>query len=466
MKEKPQENKDNKIIKEPQKELMESLRNIKLFNEKMFLSTSLKNKEIFLWSENSGNIAFTYSDENLRSFIPYNKIKIIDKLYSEYFIYLHDNKSLFNIWKTSDSQFYSKFSCTDDEKISSFCISNDSQILFVGTMSGYIISYNLSVGKILRNVQIIKGEIIQMEQIENILIVLTNEKILIFNFSSFLEKENNNNIPKEILNYNLKNNFFDNDNNSNNYIYKNFVVENNEFIYLWNNNNIIMLNIEDLKPYKLFHIIGENEEYKKIVFIDKLVTQEGKIFFNNGIKDIFYFDSNGYKSENTFEVIINKNNSVLFLPNTVKFSLGNISIFLFGTKNNIITGHEDGKICFWQKKALNSLFYTYENMSQIHKGKITNILLINKPISQYGLNFNKQISECLISKTQTKKLDKIKIKQNNNNLNAIENFIDKKITDNMNGALLELLNNEENEEEISKEQEEEIKDKKLKKKKK
>ena len=466
MKEKPQENKDNKIIKEPQKELMESLRNIKLFNEKMFLSTSLKNKEIFLWSENSGNIAFTYSDENLRSFIPYNKIKIIDKLYSEYFIYLHDNKSLFNIWKTSDSQFYSKFSCTDDEKISSFCISNDSQILFVGTMSGYIISYNLSVGKILRNVQIIKGEIIQMEQIENILIVLTNEKILIFNFSSFLEKENNNNIPKEILNYNFKNNFFDNDNNSNNYIYKNFVVENNEFIYLWNNNNIIMLNIEDLKPYKLFHIIGENEEYKKIVFIDKLVTQEGKIFFNNGIKDIFYFDSNGYKSENTFEVIINKNNSVLFLPNTVKFSLGNISVFLFGTKNNIITGHEDGKICFWQKKALNSLFYTYENMSQIHKGKITNILMINKPISQYGLNFNKQISECVVSKTQTKKLDKIKIKQNNNNLNAIENFIDKKITDNINDILLELLNNEENEEEISKEQEEEIKDKKLKKKKK
>ena len=154
------------------------------------------------------------------------------------------------------------------------------------------------------------------------------------------------------------------------------------------------------------------------------------------------------------------------MPNTVKFSLGNISIFLFGTKNNIITGHEDGKICFWQKKALNSLFYTYENMSQIHKGKITNILMINKPISQYGLNFNKQISECVISKTQTKKLDKIKIKQNNNNLNAIENFIDKKITDNMNGALLELLNNEENEEEISKEQEEEIKDKKLKKKKK
>ena len=458
--------------KEPQKEIMESLRNIKLFNEKMFLSTSMKNKEIFLWSENSGTIAFTYLDENLRTYIPYSKIKVIDpKLYSEYFIYLHENKSLFNIWKTSDSQFYSKFSCTDDEKISCFCISTDSNILYIGTMSGYIISYNLSLGKILRNVQITKKEIIQIEQMENILIVLTNEKILIFNFCSFLESEDNTNIPHEILSYNFRNNFFNNENNEDNggNIYKNFVVENNKFVYLWNNNNILVLNIEDLKPYKLFHLIGENDEYKNVVFIDKLLTKEGKLYFNNGIKDIFYFDSNLYKSENTFEIKINKNNSVLFLPNTVKFSLGNISVFLFGTKNNIITGHEDGKICFWKKKELNSLFYIYENMSQIHKGKITNILMLNKPISQYGLNFNKQISECVISKTQTKKIDKIKIKQNNNNSNAVENFIEKKIKENMNSVLLELLNNdnnEENEGEISEESEEEIKHKKSKKKKK
>ena len=468
MKEKKEETKDNLIEKEHKKDLMDSLRNIKLFNEKIFLSTSLKNKEIFLWSENSGNVAFTYSDENLRTFIPYGKIKVIDpKLYSEFFIYLHENKSLFNVWKTSDSQFYSKFSCTDDEKISCFCISKDSQILYVGTVSGYVISYNLSIGKILRNVQINKGEILQMEQIENLLIVLTNEKILIFNFSSFLDCKDNSNIPKEILNYNFKNNFLnENSEENNNLIYKNLVVENSKYIYLWNNNNIIMLNIEDLKPYKLFHLISENDEYKKILFIDKLLTQEGKIFFSNGIKDIFCFDSNEYKLENTFEVKINKNNSVLFLPNTNKFSLGNISVFIFGTKNNIITGHEDGKICFWNKKTKDSLFYTYENMSQIHKGKITNILILNKPISQYGLNFNKQISECNVSKTQTKKIDKIKIKQNNNNLNAVDNFIDKKINDNMNYVLFELLNNEEKEEEDIEESEEKIKTKKFKKKKK
>ena len=477
-KENIKDNNNNNLLKEnePQKEIMDSLRNIKLFNEKMFLSTSMKSKEIYLWSENSGTIAFTYLDENLRTYIPYGKIKILDPLlYSEYFIYLHENKSLFNIWKTSDSQFYSKFSCTDDDKISCFCVSKNSQILFVGTVSGYIISYNLAVGKILRNVQIAKNEIIQIEQIENIIIVLTNEKIMIYYFSSFLESDINTNIPKEILSYNFKNNFLDdnnNDSNSNNSIYKNFVIENNQYIYLWNTNNILVLNIDDLKPYKLFHIIGENDEYKKIVLIDKLVTNEGKIYFNNGLKDIFCFDSNEYKSENTFEIKINKNNSVLYLPNTVKFSLGNISIFLLGTKNNIITGHEDGKICFWKKKENNSLFFTYENMSQIHKGKITNILILNKPISQYGLNFNKQISECVVSKVQTKKTEKIKLKQNNN-LNSVEYFLDKKIEENMNNILFELMNNNENnknnieiEEEKSEENENEKKLKKNKKKKK
>ena len=468
MKVKKEENKENLKENEPKKELMDSLRNIKLFNEKMFLSTSLKNKEIFLWSENSGSIAFTYSDENLRTFIPYGKIKVIDPLlYSEYFIYLHENKSLFNVWKTSDSQFYSKFSCTDDEKISCFCLSKDSQILYVGTVSGYIISYNLSIGKILRNVQISKKEILQIEQIENVIIVLTNEKILIFNFCSFLESEDNTNIPKEILSYSFKNNFFNESNDENdNFGYKNFVLENSKYIYLWNSNNIIILNFDDLKPYKLFHLIGEDEEYKKIVFIDKLLAKEEKIYFSNGIKDIFYFDSNEYKSQNSFEVKINKNNSALFLPNNVKFSLGNISVFIFGTKNNIITGHEDGKICFWNKKTSNSLFYQYENMSQIHKGRITNILILNKPISQYGLNFNKQISECIVSKTQTKKIDKIKIKQNNNNINSIDDFLDKKIEENMDYVLFELLNNDKNQEEIPEKSEEEIDIKKNKKNKK
>ena len=444
---KSQNKEDNSNLEINQnKELTESLRNIKLFNDKMLLSTSLKSKEILLWSENSGTVAFIYNDENLRTFIPTGKIKIIDpKLYSEYFIYLHENKSLFNVWNTSNSQYYSKFSCTD-EKITCFCISNDSQILYVGTASGYLISYNLAIGKILRNVQICKNEILKVEQIENILVILTVEKIIIYNFSSFLDCEINTQIPKEIISYNYNakmNSFGDNknindDNNNYNYVYKNFIIDNNNNIYLWSDNSVILLNIKDLKPFKLFHIIGENEEYKKLSIIDKIIVQDGKILFNNGIKEIFSFNSNDYNINNIHEIKISKNNSVLYLPNNIKFSLGNITVFILGTKNNIITGHEDGKICIWKQKAINSLFYAYENMFQIHKGAITNILLLNKPISQYGLNFNKQISECVISKIQNKQIDKIKIKINNNGFNSIENFINENIESNMNDCLIKM----------------------------
>ena len=56
----------------------------------------------------------------------------------------------------------------------------------------------------------------------------------------------------------------------------------------------------------------------------------------------------------------------------------------------MITGHEDGKIYIWGKKTVDAPLYSYENMYNLHKGAITNILLINKPISQYGLNFNKK----------------------------------------------------------------------------
>ena len=437
------------------KELTEFLRNIKIFNDKMLLSTSMKNKEIFLWSENSGTVAFSYMDDNLRTYIPTGKIKVIDpNLYSEYFIYLHENKSLFNVWNTSSTQYYSKFSCTD-EKISCICISVDSIILFVGTVSGYIISYNLAIGKILRNIQIVKSEILKLEQIENILVVLTSERIIIYNFASFLECENNSQIPREKIsyNYNLKINSFSNESNLNdntdndNYIYKNFIIENNYYIFLWSNNSILVLTIDDLKPFKLFHLIGENEEYKKLTVIDKILTQEGKIFFNNGIKEVFKFNSNNHNSNNTHEVKISKNNSMLYLPNTIKFSLGNISTFLLGTKNNIITGHEDGKICIWRQNNANALFYTYENMFQIHKGAITNILFLNKPISQYGLNFNKLISECVVNKTQTKKIEKVKVKINNTGINLVDKFIDENIENNMNEILIKMnTQNKENDE--------------------
>ena len=439
---------------QPNKELTESLRNIKIFTDKMLLSTSTKNKEIFLWSENTGTVAFSYLDENLRTFIPYGKIKVIDpKIYSEYFIYHQENKSLFNIWNTANSQYYSKFSCTD-EKISSFTISEDGQILYVGTVNGNIISYNLQLGNILRNFNITKNEILNIAQVEDYVIILTKEKLLLYKFCSFLCNEISSQVPREIYSYN-----FSNMNNDNELNYQNFYIENNSYIYLWNNNNIIMLDIEGLKPIKKFNIIAENDDYKNKAFIDKLIVYDSKIFFSNGNKEIFSFDSKNYSIDNTHEIKINKNYSMLYLPNTIKFALNNITVFVLGTKNNIITGHEDGKICIWKQKTNKDLFYTYEKMFQFHKGMITNIVLLNKPISQYGLNFNKQISECIVSKVQNKQMDNVILKQNNFEQNNLANFIEKNIENNMEDVLCSIYDNLLNNKNKRKKEEEENEDK-------
>ena len=63
-------------------------------------------------------------------------------------------------------------------------------------------------------------------------------------------------------------------------------------------------------------------------------------------------------------------------------------------------------------------------MFNIHKGPITNIILINKPISQYGLNFNKKITECIINDKQIKELGEIKIKGNETYQNYLDNYIE------------------------------------------
>ena len=78
-------------------------------------------------------------------------------------------------------------------------------------------------------------------------------------------------------------------------------------------------------------------------------------------------------------------------------------------------------------------------MYQFHKGAITNILLLNKTISQYGLNFNKQISEILVNKiNNNKQIDRIKIKNSNIKDNSVGNFIFENIEDNMNDILIQM----------------------------
>ena len=394
-----------------------------MFTEKMIISTSQNQKEILLWAENSGTIAFQYNDENLRTFIPKNKLKVIDSnLFSEYFIYLHENKSIFNIWLTSSTQFYTKFSVTD-EKISCFEISNDKIFLFVGSFNGNLFIYNLNSGILNKNIKICKDEILKIDFITNFVLILTKEKLSLFLFGNIIQGKKE--LPREIY-------FFEN----NNSIYNNFIIHNKKYIFLFgNSSHILCLNLDNFQVEKMFII--ENLINK----IDNLIIDyDNNIYFSNNTLEIYSFQLNNYKNNETHQIKLEKNNSILI--QNVKNLNSNITIFILGTRNNIITGHEDGKICIWQNKSKVNPFFNFEKMYQIHKGKITNLILINKPISQYGLNFNKKIKECIISNKQIKDLKDITLKQNDKFENEIENYISNYNDNLINEAMLYYLKDE------------------------
>jgi hypothetical protein len=96
--------------------------------------------------------------------------------------------------------------------------------------------------------------------------------------------------------------------------------------------------------------------------------------------------------------------------------------------NAILTGHEDGKVCLWKRNNntnnTSNVLYYFDQMFALHKGPITNIVLLNKPISQYGLNFNNKVSECHVAQTQNnKELTSIHVKQNEAFVHYLNNYI-------------------------------------------
>ncbi len=405
----------------------DSLKKINMFTDKMLISTSKNNKEIYLWAENSGTIAFTYIDENLRTYIPYSLFKVIDNdLFSEFFIYLHEGKNLFNIWKTSSSKVYSKFSITD-EKINCFNFTYDKKFLFVGTINGSLILYDIENGIFISNKKISNNEIKQIELFKNFIYILSSEKIAKYNIGlNFFEYIKNDYI-NEI-------NFFNLNNNINNYNIENFIIsELNKQLILYNNKNqIIFLNLKNLSLINIYNIQNNNN------FLYNLILYENYLYFTDKIQNIYSFKlDNNIESNDTKYLNLNKENSILF-SNNQKYS--NISIFTLGTRNNIITGHVDGKIIIWRKK--NDYYYIYEKVYHIHKGEVTNLILINKPISQYGLNFNIKVNEIQISdKHNLNELKDVLIKQNIKFNNYIDEYINIYNDDSINNEILKYKNN-------------------------
>lgn len=397
---------------------------IKMFNGKMVLSTGKGSKNILLWAENSGTIAFTYTDDNLKSFIPKDHLLVIGKeLYSEYFIYLHENKSLFTIWSTDSTQFHSKFSVSD-ERISSIDLSSDSKLLSIATMTGMLYFYDLSIGFLLKSSQISKSEIYSIKQHNNFIYVLDKDRLSLFLIGKLFNTHSDTQ-PKEIKVYYQSDVVYT----------KILILSWSNTIVIWNLNQIMLLSLNDLCPIKTFRIGNKTIENLRVTFLSNI-----DIFFTSK-NELFLLETGKYCIKETHQINYDDNSSML-LSDNAKGALTDITAFEFGTrKDSIITGHDDGKIRLWNR--MKNKLYSVEGMyNNIHKGPVMNIMIINKPISQYGLNYNKAVKENIISKTQVKDPIDIPIKLQPKYDNYLKDMVDSYINNVIEGEMGKIILNE------------------------
>ena len=387
---------------------------VQIFTNKMLLSTSKQHKDIILFTQNTGTIAHTYTDDNMRTFIPQYKLHVIDScLFSEYFIYLHENKTLFTVWNTNSTSPYCKFTITD-ETITAFTVDVNG-ILIAGTINGKVIVHDITVGNVVKNISFGNKEICAISKYSNsLVIVLDKEKVSALLFGDLL---NNTNTSKEVFVLYFK--------EGENY---DQMCINCGKVYLCNNSCVVEMDVDDKEGMfvvkKMFYINNEHVYDMKVKW--------NEMYFTNKKNEVFLIDLNKYNNDDKHYINVTKEMNVL-IRNTTKTNWGCVTLFTFGMDNAMLTGHEDGKVCLWKRNNTNnsgnssntnSVLYYFDQMFALHKGPITNIVLLNKPISQYGLNFNNKVSECHVAQTQNnKELTSIHIKQNEAFVHYLNNYI-------------------------------------------
>lgn len=113
----------------------------------------------------------------------------------------------------------------------------------------------------------------------------------------------------------------------------------------------------------------------------------------------FFNDVNS--NHNNFHFMSNNNASNLkcSFPDPILDSDIPISSSFLSNKN-IILGFEDGKIHVYSYNNILSIARTTALKANLifsnHRGAVTNIISANRPISQYGLNFNNKIEEIIV----------------------------------------------------------------------
>jgi len=164
------------------------------------------------------------------------------------------------------------------------------------------------------------------------------------------------------------------------------------------------------------------------------IFTKGKIYYMEFRE--FFNDIN--KNSSLFNKNFNTNNSLKTgFPEPILDSDISITTACL-TNKNLLVGFEDGKIHVYSYANILNFNRTTPLKANLifsnHKGSITNIICANRPISQYGLNFNNKIEEVIVrafKKPSIPYSDSIPVKLSLNVDNYFEKLVNEILDDNV-----------------------------------
>jgi hypothetical protein len=196
-------------------------------------------------------------------------------LFSEYFVYLHENKTLFTVWNTNSTSPHCKFTITD-ETITAFTVDVNG-VLIAGTINGKVIVHDVAVGNVVKNISFGNKEICAITRYDSsLVIVLDKEKVSALLFGDLL---NNTNTSKEVFVLYFK--------EGENYDH---MCINCGKVYLYNNSCIVEMDVDDKEGMfivrKMFYMNNEHVYDMKVKWNEMYFTNKYSIKNNILFEDL------------------------------------------------------------------------------------------------------------------------------------------------------------------------------------
>lgn len=403
----------------------------------MFLTINNSDKKIYLWDEKVCSTVFTYEDSQNK--IPFCKILVVDdNLFSNFIYAILPNKSLITVFDTSNPDPIYK-TVPIEEPITS--IHSNNKLLCIGSSKGNISVFDLSSGN---NINSFRASFNQIDSIlaseDNSIITVSSEMIKIFTFNELMN-----------VKFNLKDNdfqqscFIGNNNDSSENTFS--VVK--EFSSLVNNKEYFEV-ILMLVPSRILSLIGDSKvslyDFPNLetnllnVYFDEQITlakinkyNKVDIFLAIGINvyllkisDYISYSGNSTNdpSEKSKDCQRVKNNNQIINQKSLKkvITMEDFIVNIEVGSTYLAVAKESGEI-----HLFNLLNYQLTNKYCQIKGCITSILSISRPISQYGLNYNKNLLQMQIGKLE--KINNSDKKQIVGGIQREDNYIDNILDD-------------------------------------